>query len=117
MNCYRHPENPAVGICKNCSKGVCMNCLTDVGDGIACTETCTDLTRKINAMVNSGTKRTSSNGIIYVIFGISIICIDIFVIKRVNPFLLGIGATSSAYGVYLIFSNRARNRKAPLDQF
>ena len=36
MNCFNHPETPAIGICKACSKGLCLACATDLGYGIAC---------------------------------------------------------------------------------
>ncbi len=36
MNCYNHPEITAVGNCKACSKGVCSDCATDLGHGLAC---------------------------------------------------------------------------------
>jgi hypothetical protein len=36
MNCFNHPDVPAVGICKACQKGLCMECVVDLGHGIAC---------------------------------------------------------------------------------
>ncbi len=36
MNCFNHPNVPAVGICKYCHKGLCMECAIDLGHGIAC---------------------------------------------------------------------------------
>jgi len=36
MNCFNHPDVPAVGICKACQKGLCMECAVDLGHGIAC---------------------------------------------------------------------------------
>jgi hypothetical protein len=36
MNCFNHPDVPAVGICKACQKGLCMECAIDLGHGIAC---------------------------------------------------------------------------------
>ena len=36
MNCFNHPNIPAVGICKYCQKGLCMECALDLGHGIAC---------------------------------------------------------------------------------
>ena len=36
MNCFNHPGVPAVGICKACQKGLCMECAVDLGHGIAC---------------------------------------------------------------------------------
>ena len=36
MNCFNHPDVPAVGICKACQKGLCKECAFDLGHGIAC---------------------------------------------------------------------------------
>lgn len=36
MNCFYHPDKPAVGICKSCSKGLCIDCAADLDHGIAC---------------------------------------------------------------------------------
>lgn len=36
MRCFNHPEREAVGICKECQKGLCPECLTDLDDAIAC---------------------------------------------------------------------------------
>jgi hypothetical protein len=51
MKCYNHQNVDAVGVCKNCRKGICHDCLTDVGNGIACTDSCitevTDINRKL----------------------------------------------------------------------
>jgi hypothetical protein len=52
MKCYNHPENDAIGICKNCNKGLCKECLTEVENGIACTSTCIDEVKLINSLIN-----------------------------------------------------------------
>lgn len=36
MNCYYHPGQPAIGICKHCQRGVCMECAAVVRDVLAC---------------------------------------------------------------------------------
>ncbi len=36
MNCFNHSGAPSVGICKTCSKGLCADCATDLGHGLAC---------------------------------------------------------------------------------
>lgn len=36
MNCYYHPNQTAVGICKHCQRGVCIACATDVEGSLAC---------------------------------------------------------------------------------
>ena len=52
MNCYNHHNVPAVAICKNCNKGLCPECLTEVENGIACTATCVDEVNSINALIS-----------------------------------------------------------------
>jgi len=36
MNCYNHSERPALGTCKACNRGLCADCVTDLGHGLAC---------------------------------------------------------------------------------
>src|SRR5262245_51652117 len=40
MNCFYHRSSPAVGICKNCQRGLCSECAVEVPDGLACKERC-----------------------------------------------------------------------------
>ena len=52
MNCFHHRDAAAVGLCKACNKGVCPTCAVDVGQGLACRETCEDQVRRINELVD-----------------------------------------------------------------
>ena len=64
MNCYNHQTVPAVAICKNCNKGLCPQCLTEVENGIACTSTCVEEVKTINALISRNknlTKRATGN--------------------------------------------------------
>ncbi|HNJ14877.1 MAG TPA: hypothetical protein PKL78_08105 [Anaerolineales bacterium] len=36
MNCFYHPGQPAVGMCKYCQRGVCSDCAAVVDDRLAC---------------------------------------------------------------------------------
>jgi hypothetical protein len=36
MNCFNHPDAPAIGTCKACSRGLCLDCSSDLGHGLAC---------------------------------------------------------------------------------
>jgi hypothetical protein len=56
MNCYNHHHAAAVAICKNCSKGLCPECLTEVENGIACTATCIEEVKTVNALINNSKK-------------------------------------------------------------
>jgi hypothetical protein len=40
LNCFSHPDQSAVAICKNCGKAVCVACADDTGQGVACSSTC-----------------------------------------------------------------------------
>jgi hypothetical protein len=59
MNCYNHRSVPAVAICKNCNKGLCPDCLTEVDNGIACTATCVEDVNTINKLINTNKGSTA----------------------------------------------------------
>ncbi len=40
MKCFNHHNQDAVGVCKSCLKGICVNCATDIGGGITCSDEC-----------------------------------------------------------------------------
>lgn len=40
MKCFYHPETEAVGLCKNCQRGLCPQCLTEYKHGLACKGRC-----------------------------------------------------------------------------
>ena len=36
MNCFYHPDKPAIGLCKHCQRGLCSDCAALVDDTLAC---------------------------------------------------------------------------------
>jgi predicted Fe-S protein YdhL (DUF1289 family) len=36
MNCFYHPETPAIGLCKHCQRGLCSGCAAVIDDVLAC---------------------------------------------------------------------------------
>jgi hypothetical protein len=40
MQCFYHPGVEAVGICKNCLRGICQESLTESDNALACKEKC-----------------------------------------------------------------------------
>ena len=36
MRCFRHFESYAIGSCKVCNKGLCIDCAADLGHALAC---------------------------------------------------------------------------------
>lgn len=56
MKCFNHPGTDAVGSCKNCSKGVCVQCARDTGLGLVCSASCEEGVKAIRAMVERSRK-------------------------------------------------------------
>ena len=52
MHCFNHTSTTAVGICKACSKGICVDCAVDVQNGIACRDSCEDEVRYLNSLIH-----------------------------------------------------------------
>ncbi len=51
MNCYNHPEKPAIAICKNCYKAICIECAIPGEDGFTCSEHCQRQIQVYNTMM------------------------------------------------------------------
>lgn len=84
MKCYNHPEKDAVGICKNCNKGLCKECAVDVTYGLACRNSCENEVREINKMISRGKttyqkteKAYLHNAIIYSLLGLFFVILGV----------------------------------------
>lgn len=110
MNCYNHSETPAVGICKHCNKGVCPDCLSDTGDGLACKDHCLAEVKLMNNHNKKVIKGTAGNwrnsGLLYLGMGLIFILTTIFLVKKIDPFLSAMGLLCIGYGLYLIVQGR-----------
>ena len=53
MNCYYHPNQPAVGLCKHCQRGVCIACAADVDGSLACKERHEEQVRALDSFDNA----------------------------------------------------------------
>ena len=51
MRCYRHHEREAVGTCKACGKGLCEDCTSDLGHGLACKGEHEELVKTYNMII------------------------------------------------------------------
>jgi hypothetical protein len=40
MKCFYHTTTNAIAICKNCGRGLCVDCAAEVENGIACKNRC-----------------------------------------------------------------------------
>lgn len=51
MNCFNHPDKVAIGICKACGKGLCSECVTDLGYGLACKDKHEKAVESVSTMI------------------------------------------------------------------
>lgn len=78
MKCFCHCDSESVGICKNCHKGLCPECLVDCGDGLAC-KGCETRVRALNKFLDNSVHRKANthfissllSGALFIMFGIA----------------------------------------------
>lgn len=64
MNCYMHPDTPAVATCVNCGKFVCSECAANIGGKIYC-RTCVS-----SGVLTPSSTKTNTLSVISLILGI-----------------------------------------------
>lgn len=89
MKCFYHHDNESSGICKNCNKGICVECITELDNGIACKNRCEDEVLAVNQIIDRGKtsyRKTGSafsqNSLLYFLMGVSFIVFGIFAVPR-----------------------------------
>ena len=50
MNCFYHPDKPAIGLCKYCQRGLCTECAAIVDDVVACNHRHEDEVRQLGQL-------------------------------------------------------------------
>ncbi|MES2800703.1 MAG: hypothetical protein V4638_11850 [Bacteroidota bacterium] len=109
MNCYNHHDQSAIGICKSCHKGICEDCLTDVGNGIACSASCVEDVKALNALVNKNKQAHvvhNAMPLFYILVGALFLVGPYMVYKRFDPFAITFGALLISFGIFRFFALR-----------
>lgn len=113
MNCFKHNEISANGICKACNKAVCGQCIIDTGNGIACSEECEKEVLEINQIVDRSKKIYSigskpdvvpSGILVYVFFSVLFLGwsgFEYVTKSRVSEFLIVMGLGFGLMGVIM----------------
>ena len=77
MNCFNHPDTPAIGLCKYCQRGLCSECAAIVDDVLACKNRHEDEVRQLGQLAARNlfqSKRAGSsytrNAIFYGLVGV-----------------------------------------------
>ncbi|WKZ42299.1 MAG: hypothetical protein QY302_09345 [Anaerolineales bacterium] len=116
------PTVQAVGLCKNCQKGLCQECCADVGNGLACKDRCEIQVREINDVfqrLKSQYYRLGSNYLrsvwIFAIFGITFCLVSlllVFYYPRNWPAALPM-FVFSVFALYGAINNYRESKKHP----
>jgi len=51
VHCYTHPAADAIGICRACSRGLCAQCVVDLGHSISCQGQCEKKAEILHSMI------------------------------------------------------------------
>jgi len=87
MNCYYHPDHPAVGICKHCQRGLCAEDAALVDDSLACKGRHENEVREMNQWLARNIVQAKRVGSIY---------------NRNAIFYFLVGAVFTGYGIYQV---------------
>ncbi|MDR0477631.1 MAG: hypothetical protein LBH14_06820 [Desulfobulbaceae bacterium] len=112
MRCFNHQDKNAVGTCKHCGKGLCPDCLTDLGHGLACRNSHEQAVENINTLIsrNSQVQRmTPKTWHILPAFcafmGFVFACFGLFAPKGPELFTIVLGIGFISFSVILFVVN------------
>jgi hypothetical protein len=113
MKCFNHVGADAVGVSKSCGRGLCRDCVTQVGLSVSCKGGCETVVQTMNDLVERGrtayTKTSATQmrtGIITILLGTLFLIFGIAtgIRKPWDYFLPAAGILFALLGVSLIFS-------------
>lgn len=118
MKCFNHNEIDATGQCKHCYKGLCSDCVTDLGHGLACKNMHETEVEGINDLISNSAKSYSSSknsvflsnlylllmGALFIWFGI-----------EKSKFLIAFGVMCILYWLLLLIYNTNLFKKIKTD--
>lgn len=114
MKCYKHPEKDAVGQCKHCYKGICRECSTDLGYGLACKGDHEKDVEFLNALIENNKKVYAQSpksallgNLFYLLMGI----VFIFFGYQKSKFLLIFGIICVGFWIALVLYNSSYFKK------
>jgi hypothetical protein len=80
MNCFYHHDRPAVGICKNCQRGLCPDCAAEVRDGLACGGRCEGKVELLSRLVARSRQALSKAAVSYLALGACVCVLAAFLV-------------------------------------
>jgi hypothetical protein len=121
MKCYRHHDRDAIGVCKSCNKGLCSDCAADIGNGIACKNSCEQAVRDLNEIISKSKSVYQKNSstyyrmaVIYGLIGLFFIIYS-FINTFLASFLLPLCVIFLIGAIFMFYSGLVLNRKKESD--
>lgn len=121
MQCINHHERSAIGSCKYCHKGLCVECAQDTGHGLACS----DHVEAVDAMhqLHENAARTYASSprsvflsnFFLLVMGLGLMIFGLVIGKRIAWPLVIMGAGFSIYWLVLTLYNRRLFRRIHTD--
>lgn len=112
MHCYEHNDKTAVGTCKHCYKALCPDCANDTGNGLACEKhiqrvnDINDLIERNITAIKDAPVNILIEPIFTVLLGSSFVVSGLFLVKKMQPYLILLGAGFILYGIIIFIRNR-----------
>lgn len=105
MQCYYHSESHASGVCKNCQRGICRECVAEVLNGIACAGRCERQATSIGRTMNESANSSLIMGLVFIAMGLMFGGLGVLDWMRYDDpdgFLLGMGSLFVVSGLVLL---------------
>ncbi len=107
MRCFNHGDREAVGSCKACHKGLCHECATDMGHGLACkatheamVETYNSIIQKNARLYGAATKGRFGAPLFYAFMGVVFGGYGLFARDHVETLLVILGGGFIAFSLF-----------------
>jgi hypothetical protein len=98
MNCFTHPLVSAVGICKQCGRGLCRECTAEVGLSLACKGRCeaeagatNELTQRAKSAFDKAAGAYTQIAVFMGLAGLLFTGLGLFVLRKRDPVILVLG--------------------------
>lgn len=105
MKCFNHINVDSVGICKCCQRGICKECASDLGHGLACkgkheadVELFSTLIERSKKKIELQPRAISAGNLSWLIMGIIFLGFGYY---QQQYFLMVFGAFCAGYWLYL----------------
>jgi hypothetical protein len=125
MKCFYHHQSDAVGLCKNCGRGLCPGCASEVPDGLACAGRCEIAAAELSVLIGRNANLSTSTkrgGTEWTFLGLFFVALGI--IPAVSVFFASKSGTIAAYAAFamlalasglvcIVYGRRLNRRWAP----